>query len=444
MTTTIASQIDYKHVEPSANPKYRFIRLPMNNLPGSSIQIGPTTSQLIEFKLPNTVYNLAQSYLSYQLNIPGVAGVFNWSFEDCFDLATNAYFGSAGGLDLCNLNYVNRYTKIVRKMKTSVTDFLTRDITSQLYSSSQQPTIANLIPSTGVQGPSVTEPTYSQTTAAANNALVASTSRWFSLAGIKDTIFSIDKDLYIPTDMYVRFTAGVGNQMTFTSPANTTPQTGSAALAQNITIQNIYLHLAVEQNELICDSIRNKVNTTGLKLTVPYTTAFRNSSTGTIANIQIPLTQQYGRKLKRMVHTVWNATESGSTALDCVNTTQAKMQLYNTYMDSKQLQDYQLSTADASATAINEDDWRENQKYCKGSVIQNRKMYQTNWFHCDSWVEPSAHYFSDDSNEDDGLPMEAPRLWQMQAVTANGNWTHYDFATFVRHVLIDRNGPNFV
>ncbi len=443
MTTTIPTQIDYKDVAPSATPKYRFLRIPLNNLTGSTFQVGPTTSQLMEFKLPNTVYNLAQSYVSYQLSIPTSGATFaNWVHDDCLDVATTAYFGSAAGPDLCNLQYVNRYTKIVRKMKTSLQDFLSKDISSQLHTCNSAAT-ANLVAASGASATTnYTEPQYIRS-AALDTAVTAT--RKFNLNGIKDTIFSVDKDLYIPSEMYVRFTCGVGNQIAFASTNIADPTAGAAAIAVPITVQQTYLWLAVEQNQLIIDSVMNKVLTTGLKMNVPYTTAWRTSSTGTIANIQIPINQQYGRKLKRMLHTVWNATESSNTALDCANRDGAKkITLYNTFMDNKQMQDFQLSTAASDTTGLYEDDWRENRKYCKGSVIQNRAMYNLNWFHCDSWVEPSKNYFDDDSNEDDGLPMNTPRLWQIQATTANANLTHYNFGTFIRQVVIDRSGANFV
>jgi hypothetical protein len=332
-------------------------------------------------------------------------------------------------------------------MKTSLTDFLANDNTSQLYpcntaAGQGAPSVAN---PTATNAPTSAtnyiEPRYLQTTGL--NATSVST-RLYNLAGIKDTIFSVDKDLYIPTDMYARFTCGVGNQFTFTSTSATDPTAGAAATTLAITVQNMYLFLAVEQNQLIVDSVMHKVLNGGLKMTIPYTTAFRNSSTGTIANIQIPMTQQYGKKLKRMIHTVWNGTEAGNTALDCANANGSKITLYNTYLDQRQLQDFQLSTLNSTTTAVLEDDWRENQKFCWNSVLQNRAMYQLNWFHCDSWVEPGRNYYGDDSNEDDGLAMDSPKLWMIQATTTNATYTHYNFATFVRHIIIDRSGPVYV
>jgi hypothetical protein len=207
----------------------------------------------------------------------------------------------------------------------------------------------------------------------------------------------------------------------------------------------VFLFLAVEQNQLIVDSVINKVLTQGLKLNMPYTTAFRNGSTGTVANIQIPLSQQYGRKLKRVLNTVWDPTESANTAMDCSNVAGSKITSYNTYLDQRQLQDYPLLTAAPSATAINADDWRENHKYCENSVIQNRAVYQLSWFHCDQFYEPgiAEKLGVPEDNLDDGLPMDAPKLYALQATTAAA-CTHYTFATFVRSIQIDRTGVNYV
>ena len=461
MSHPYVHQLSYKPVEPSANPRYRYLRIPMNNVTGSGFPVTTGASQLVEFRLPSCVYNLAQSSVGYQLSFPAQgANLVSWSFEDCFDLATNAYFGTAGGLDLCNLNYVNRYTKIARKMKTKVGGFISTDSTSQLAPCNVAAT-ANFYPvatgPSGGTGSSVNniESKYIQTSVV-NTATVRS--RLFPLNGIVDTIFSVDKDLYIPTDMYIRFTAGVGSQMGFQSAAVNDPSTAPAALSGatgTITVANMYLFLAVEQNQLIIDSVMSQVLSGGLKLNIPYTTAFRNATNGPVANIQIPLTQQYGKRLKRMLHTVWSAIEASNTALDCNNWNGNKIISYNTFMDQRQLQDFQLSTADVSATAVNGDDWRENKKYIQDSVIFNRQVYGANWFHCDQFYETQPHLGADESQSDDGLVMDSPKLWMMQAIMNNSvpgpagvgfitAYNHYNFATFVRSIEINRTGVQFV
>ena len=447
---SVAPQINYKAVEPSANPKYRFLRIPLNNITGGSFTIGATTSQLMEWKLPNSVYNLAQSYIGYQVATAAqAAGVVSWIHEDCLEIATNAYFGTAGGLDLCNLNYVNRYTKVWRKARTPFSEFISKDTSSQLYpcnaaAGDGNPDTANPI-GFGTSSTNYLEPRYLRASVA-NTA--RTNHRLFRLDGIVDTLFSVDKDIYFPVDMYIRMTAGVGNQIAFGSDLVTDPKHTPTAITGNITIQNCYLYLAVEQNELIVQSVMNKVLTSGLKLTIPYTTAWRNTNTGTVANIQISLTQQFGKKLKRMIHTVWDPTESANTSMDCANTNGLKVSGYNTFLDQRQLQDYQLScvaagTAPTYTLLSLEGDWRENKGFCQGSAILNRSVYQLNWFHCDQFYQSDLRTGVDDSHHDDGLVMDSAKLWSFQGNVA-GALTHYNFATFVRQVMVDRNGVSFV
>ena len=56
--------INYKKVE-QVSGKYRYLRLPLNNITGNQVTLSATASQLLEFKLPAGVYNLARSVVSY-------------------------------------------------------------------------------------------------------------------------------------------------------------------------------------------------------------------------------------------------------------------------------------------------------------------------------------------------------------------------------------------
>lgn len=442
---SVAPQINYKTVEPSANPKYRFLRIPLNNITGSSVNIGVSSSQLLEWKLPNTVYNLAQSYIGYSVCLPGqgLTPNFGHIHADCLEIATNAYFGTAGGLDICNLNYVNRYTKVWRKAKTPFSEYISNDPSSQLAPCNATAGASNPL-GIGTSTVSYLEPKYLDISA---DTAELNVNRMFPMKGIVDTIFSVDKDVYFPIDMYVRLTAGVGNQIAFRDV--TAAPTTSVAMTTDVTIKNCYLFLAVEQNDLIVQSVMNKVLTTGLKLTIPYTTAFRNSVAIGAANVQLSLTQQYGRKLKRVINTFWDPTESARTAMDCYNTGGVKISAYNTFLDQRQLQDYQLSCAAPTAVTVTDalpnsiaGDWRENKVHCQGSAIVNRAVYQLNWFHCDQFYQPDIKGV-DDSQFDDGLLMDSPKLYSFQG-TAAAAATHYAFATFVRQVMVDRNGVSFV
>lgn len=430
-------QLNYKPIQ-EANCKYRFIRVPLNNITSSSVTVTATTSQLLEFKMPNAVYNLAQSFICYTETLPALASNVTFVLEDTLGLATNIYFGNASGADLCNLNYPNKYIKIERKRATSFNEYVTYDYeTSQLYPSNVA--AASNLNSAGVATTAFIEPLY-LSVSASNTAIARN--RMFNLGGVPNTIFSVDKDIYIPTDMYLRITAGPGNLQAFTATTSASVSVGAAALAADTVLTNIYLYLAVETNQLIIDSVINKVRTNGLALNIPYTTAFRNSSTGTVGNVNLPLSSQYGKKLKQILTTVWHGTETSYRCGDCANTNGSKIVSYNTYLNNRQLQDNTINTQDV---AQNFNDWRENQRYAEGSVILNRVMYGLNWFHLDKFYEDNKGSTIPDENRQDGYDMnQGPVLHQLQATTANGTWIYYQFCSFSRDVVLNNQGFMYV
>lgn len=444
-------QLNYKPVH-EANPKYRYLRLPLNNITGSSTTISATSTQLLEFKMPNSVYNLAQSFLGYSITIGDVNARVNWVQEDSFDIASNVYFGNASGLDVCNLTYASKYVKLARKIKTKFQDFIASDSLGECYPSNVQaannyyPVNNQIVPNAYTGAINYTEPKYLAAGAVGDGGGatgILTRPRLFPLHGIPDSIFAVDKDLYIPSDMYIRFTAGGGNQFAFTSTSTTNPSTAAAAVTGDITLSNIYLYLAVETNQLIIDSVISKVLSDGIKLNVPYTVGFRNAqASGTVANINLQLSSQYGKTLKQIMHTVWNGVESTNTVLDCGNYNGTKIQSYNTFLNSRQLQDSNI-VCNNSITA-NFDDWRENRRFVRGSVIANRSIYAQNWFHLDRFYEDNNGTLIAEENRVDGFDMsKGPALWQLQATTVSGSWNHYTFATFNRDIIIDKQGIRF-
>jgi hypothetical protein len=469
-------QLNYKPVH-EANPKYRLLRLPLNNISGSSITLTGSQSQLLEFKLPNSVYNLAQSYLGYSITTPANEGANAscWVQADSFEIASNAYFGNASGLDVCNLSFAHKYVKIARKLKTKFNDYISNDSTSGLAPSNKQigytdGVFNNFYPATGQSSAgsfsgvtNYIEPRYLTcsvvTTGGAKNT-AATVSRLIPLNSIVDTVFAVDKDLYIPSDMYIRFTAGPNSNFSyFTDDASSanSPVISSKPIVNAVTIGNIYLYLAVETNQLIIDSVMNKVHAGGgLKLNVPYTVGFKNGqSTGsTIFNMNLNLSSQYGKTLKQVLHTVWgdesSTTGSANLMLDSGNYNGTKIKTYNTFLNSRQLQDSVINCVgtgvftDATYVVPNYDDWRENSRFAKDSVIINRSVYAMNWFHLDRFHEDNNSTLIPEENRLDGYDMtKGPVLWQLQASTVDLAKNHYTFATFNREVIIDSQGIRF-
>lgn len=447
-------QLNYKPVH-EANPKYRFLRLPLNNINGSSVTLTGGQSQLLEFKLPTSVYNLSQSFLGYTISTPAENAA--WVQEDAFEIASNVYFGNASGLDVCNLPFANKYTKISRKIKTKFQDFISNDVISGLSPSNlltgtnaiaSPPT--NVYPVSGQNvGNSIAgvvnyiEPKYLRVSAAAT---IQTVTRLYPLHGITDTIFAVDKDLYVPTDMYARFNIGPNFNFSYSSTLGSSPVTGAAVLAGAVTIGNVYLYLAVETNQLIIDSVINKVNSGGLKLNVPYTVGFRNTqSSGTSFNVNLSLTSQYGKSLRQIMHTVWGNESTANAMLDSGNYNGTKITSYNTFLNSRQLQDSKVCCLNTlNGISANYDDWRENKRFVAGSVILNKDVYGQNWFHLDRFFENNIGTTIPDDNRLDGYDLtKGTVLWQLQANTVDSTWYHYTFATFNREVIIDSQGIRF-
>ena len=262
----------------------------------------------------------------------------------------------------------------------------------------------------------------------------------YQLGMLSDTILGMDRDLFMPTDLYLRLNV-FAPKLGFNSTSPTVPLTGSANLNASVTFNNVVLFLAIEQNAYIVDSIKSKFHQGGLKLQIPYTMSFRNntSAAGQVG-VQISMNRGYGKALKKITHTLFNNTETGNTAYDCSNWNGSKVTSYSTYINSRKLQDQDLSALQPSGTSVNQDDWLFNKKFYADSSLVNGGQYQMFWTHTDSFAEPQDRMTVPDENVNDGLPIVEPIIWQFNG-TAVSALNHYTFATFLRDVSITPSGP---
>jgi hypothetical protein len=441
--TELSKQIDYKLKGDSATiPTYKYLRVPLNNLTSSSTITITNASQLLEFKLPsNKVYNLSRSCIAYNLHADAVASTYIWSPEDVFSLAESISFGTAGNENIVDLKYVDKYTKTATKLGTDLSDYLSADSYSQLYPSNSGASSSATV--MGLQSAvSYTEPKYvainsTGVTGAAYDKYVS-----YPLGNIKNTLLAVDKDVYFGNEMYVRMQTAPADRMVWTGTSSANPNTGAAASTSAISLRNMYLFLAVEQTELINSSIIAKFDSGNFHINCPYTVAVNNTTASTVANINVQITKQYGKRLMQIMHVVANSAQTLNTAYDLSNVAGDKILTYRSSLDSTYQQDYALSCAAAAAGVMNNDDWFiANRKFCKNTPILNRAVYQQNWFHVDRWYEGDSIEGAIE-NQDVGIPLTNNTMnWILETTAAaTTSRLHYTYLTFRRGYTITKDG----
>jgi len=437
----------------------RYLKVPLNNRPNGSVSLSAASSEQLEFKLPAVPYNLSKSIIGYSSVVAaGGAGNSNWLFNNSgLELAQSLTFASASGQTLADLQYVNNYLAFTRPIQTTENDYRYTDYSAGMnpaYDKTTNYTGLTITPPAGnIYGLAASatttaltagEPQYLRRNLALNAALELS--RSFMLGNVKGTIFEPNKVQFFGQEMYLRIQTAPSSKVGFLSTSITDPTAGAAVLATQPTV-SAYLYLAVETNEVICASLKEKYMQGKLEYLVPYTTVIRNSTSGSgRQSINVQVTSQYGRVLKRVIHSVFPASETLNAAYDHNNFNGSKITAYQTAIDSfPQQNDFLncLQPSDANPT-LQLDDYRENMRYLNGSVIQNSAAYQFNWVHCDNFVEPE-HGDVPDSNILAGLDVSIPKQWQITMDLTNSNYAHYTALQFARMLSITpASGPVFI
>ena len=250
--------------------------------------------------------------------------------------------------------------------------------------------------------------------------------------------------------MTLRLNCGTGDKMAFATGATTNP-TSAPVSATSVSINNCFLYLAVEQNQPIIQSLMALYATGDLKFRIPYTIAFRNvgGAANAQSTIQIGVSSNYGKRLKKILHSVWNPVETQNKAYDCSNFS-TKVASYQTFIDNMPLQDRVLDCRSSAAAEVYSDDWAENKKFLeRRSCILSKKMYQINWFHQDSFFEPRDKDGGlPEVNLDEGLELVQGgtiRNWQFTYTAGTqANSVHYSYLEFTRDVhVVPGQGAQF-
>jgi len=250
---------------------------------------------------------------------------------------------------------------------------------------------------------------------------------------IKNTIFSVDKDIYFGEIILLRIVWGPSTKTVFSNTGALNLATGALATTNEIGISNLALYLAVEKNPEITNQLRTQVASTGLNVLIPYVYTYKNNLNGTSQNVSLRFNRGHGRKLVKIYHALFNNTESSYLAYDHNNINGAKCSTYYTMLNNERLQEYNIDCTQL-------DDYNLQRGCLKDKVLQAANIYQYNWFHMDNFTGKDFN----STNLEDGLDLSIEQKWDIYCTTANTQFNHYDFAVTQKMLTISSSGISVI
>jgi hypothetical protein len=154
--------------------------------------------------------------------------------------------------------------------------------------------------------------------------------------------------------------------------------------------------------------------------------------TGTNQNVILNLDRSVGLTLKRIVHTVWNNTESAATTYDRNSIGDVKVKEYYTMVNTRREQDDNIDLS-------NDDDFYLLKGKLAGSFSGNDvSHFSYNWFHLSDFSgvpsnKPLWLQAKEDQDKIQGVPLDVQLKWQFVGVDlASGTYNHRSFVTSCR------------
>ena len=388
-------------------PTYSFVKI----LPTTGSQTQTITSAGAisnTFEIAKNVINLSRSYLSF-VGTPdaGGAGNFLWTWKDVLAPFQRIELSTVGGTRVVDFNNCDYASKIIRKLNTPLTEFLTNPLMSTTTNGEflqRSNALASAVGSIRADG---TSPVINYTNeqnlevgTAANNQTPVLNAR-VPLSAFIHSLFEIDKDVAFNEIMQIVFYWNPSGKWYFTSTSGTNPTTGVLGFSGNVTLTNLALFVAVEQNPVIIGAVQQAVNSKeGFQL--QYEACW--SETQNLTGGSVTMTSKIdpaakGQALLRVYNTIAAQAIGLNTTYDFSEVT-PKITSFQTLIDSKPLQNQLIVLSDRTDYLYQKDRFR-------GSVIQDLDTFLYNWVWVDSFENPIPYCerWSDYTNEIQGLSL---------------------------------------
>lgn len=449
----ISNQVDYKK-ELFLAPDYKLNRI-FQQSGGQTVTLTSGGGNESIFEIPVRSFNLARSHLYMTLTPTAVAGLFNFAWVDCVTPIRQIQLYTRSGIYLCDLSEANTYTKIALKPETKIDEFLEYDIISNTaintYSTHRYLSRNNTLqdsatitllapyakrPNNTNSDVAYTESKYLESTAAINTAGPVFNVA-LPLSAYKNTIFALDKDLYMNEIIILRIVWNATNRILFNGDTLANPSANLAAYGAAIAVTNLSLFLASDKNQLLTNQLQGQImSPEGLKILIPYVYTYKfGSGNATSHSISYRFNRGHGANLIKIFHSALSTAETLNTGYDHDNTGTDKVNQFYTMLDNERLQEYNLDTT-------TRDDYLYLQPKLKGSVIQSANMFYHNWV----WIEDFTGYVDktkkpgNSDNLVSGLDLSVERKWDFYALKVHNNvaaaYNYYTFAVTQKMLTI--------
>lgn len=474
-------------------PTYRLNKLlPQAGSQNVTITNAGGNETLIE--VPIVDHNWARSHLSMVVTpVASGANAYNLFYGNVISPIRQLKLSTRGGLDLCLLNYANNYTNITMAPETKLSEFLTYQ--SSTFNNTEGGSFGAVVNGGNVPtnffGPSsgayfyrydgvadgkdsnsiadniYNEPHYfitSDVTTDTKNQPSPVLKCKIPFALFKETIFSLDKDIYANEVLVLTITWEQSQKIiTITTQAddgsnNKTPAVAPSAYTADIKVSELALFLATNRDESVKNSLMQKVyEPSGLTMLVPFVKSWKTglgpSSTQSLSQ---RLSKGDGIVLRKFYSAVYNNTESKNTAYDhdcrtsvLVNASMALGKKVQTFYD--QLNDQRLTDYDYNVSKY--DDWFALREKLRGSAIQTADMFYYNWF----WLQDFSGMDKGDTKVDSqnllsGVSLEKEQKYDLYYTALNttanetsngGTYQHYQFAITTKLLTVTSTGITF-
>lgn len=432
-------QNDYSAKVQNVKPSYHYSKTtPQTG--GLTVDINTGNPETI-FELPPRVMNFNRSKVKFNLFVDGKATFFNHLFNDTACGIDELSLYTRGGVQIATIAGASQYSKIALKtIPTDELSYASKKTSITPGSKSAAAVDANFRPD-GTVSNAYNEPKYIVTP----GVIDAGADEGDILVGydiplsiFKDSIFGIDKDLYFNEVILLKIKWSNRTKWGVRSTSATNATASGQNYDTDLDISSLYLYLALESNQFIASQLMQKVNSSGMTISIPYIHTFRlspgSAGAGGVQTVRIRLNASMGQYVKRIYHSMHVSNElTVNTQFSLDNTNKTNFRYYFTRVNNVRRQEHNIVTAD-------NDDWDQVRYILKDTPIDCIDAYRYNWFIVDDFDIIDGHLFGGSEGVATGLPLATEQTWESNVSCENVAYNHYIFAVTTRELHVTPQG----